>query len=188
MTKIGVTGHRFLADSEELITSIDHALEIIDEHFDPPFILLSRLAEGADRMVPYRAFARWQGAKLIVSLPLDVEEYMADFKTLSSKADFVNLMQLADEVLQPPEVNDRDESYQAAGNRVIDLCDVLIAIWDGAEAQGKWMTAELVALARKRKIPLVWVHAGNRISGTETPLYLGEEQGKIILENFDTMQ
>jgi hypothetical protein len=186
MTIIGVTGHRYLDESQKLIRSIDKALKLIETHYAPPFIVLSSLAEGADRLVPYRAFALWEAARLIVSLPLDVEEYMEDFNKLSSKADFINLMQLADEILQPPQIINRADAYQAAGNRVIDLCDVLIAIWDGAEAQGKGGTAEIVALAREREMPLIWIHAGNRIPGTETPVSLGKEQGKISLENFTT--
>jgi len=186
MTTIGVTGHRFLADTEKLVRSIDKALEIVEEHFDPPYIILSPLAEGADRLVPYRAFARWEGTQLIVSLPMDTDVYMEDFKTLSSKADFINLMQLSNEILQPPDAADRNGAYKAAGTRVIDRCDVLIAIWNGKESQGKGGTADLVALARKRELPLVWIHAGNRIPGTETPISLGDHQGKIELENFES--
>lgn len=183
MTTIGVAGHRFLDDSPKLIHSIDKALEIIGEHFDPPYIIISPLAEGADRLVPYRAFVRWEDARLLVSLPLDVEVYMEDFKKLSSKADFINLMQLADEIFQPPDTSSRDDAYKAAGERVIDLSDVLIAIWNGEDAQGKGGTAELVARARGKKLPLIWIHAGNRIPGTETPISLGDEQGKVTIEN-----
>lgn len=186
MTNIGVTGHRYLDDSQKLIRSIDKALKIIKTHYAPPFIVLSALAEGADRLVPYRAFALWEESRLIVSLPLDVEEYMEDFKKLSSKADFINLMQLADEILQPPQVTSRADAYHEAGKRVIKHCDVLIAIWDGAEAQGKGGTAEIVALAREREMPLIWIYAGNRIPGTKTPVSLGKEQGKISIENFTT--
>jgi hypothetical protein len=184
MTKIGVTGHRFLADTEKLIQSVDKALGVIEEQFEPPYILLSPLAEGADRLVPYRAFARWHSARLVVSLPLDVEEYMEDFKTLTSKADFINLAEMADQFLQPTGGIDREDAYQAAGFRVIDLCDVLIAVWDGLKTQGKGGTAEMVARAREKKTPVIWIHAGNRMPGSTSPISLSEEQGKLTLENF----
>lgn len=185
MTRIGVTGHRFLAETDKLTQSVDRALAVIEGQFDPPYILFSSLAEGADRLVPYRAFARWEGARLVVTLPLDIEDYLQDFKTLSSKADFVNLMEQADKILQPPEKTTREKAYLAAGLRVLDLCEVLIAIWNGSKAQGKGGTAGIVAKARKEKKPLIWIHAGNRILGTTTPISLGEEQGKITLENFN---
>ena len=92
MTIIGVTGHRFLANLDKLVHSVDKALALIEAHYDPLYICLSALAEGADRLVPHRAFARWEEARLIVPLPLDVDDYMQDFKTLTSKADFINLM------------------------------------------------------------------------------------------------
>ena len=185
MTKIGVTGHRALANLDKLVHSVDQALALIEAHFDPPYICFSALAEGADRLVPYRAFARWEEARLIVPLPLDVEDYMQDFKKLTSKVDFLNLMELAEEILPPPEASNREGAYQAAGSYVVQNCDVLIAIWNGAKAQGKGGTAEIVDQARLLKLPLIWIHAGNRVPGTETPISLGEEQGKITLENFD---
>jgi len=183
MTKIGVTGHRFLAKLDKLVHSVDQALALIEAHCDPPYICLSALAEGADRLIPYRAFARWEEARLIVPLPMDVDEYMQDFKTLTSKADFINLMELAEEILPPTDVSNREDAYQAAGYYVVQNCDVLIALWDGAEAQAKGGTAEIVNKARQMKLPLIWIHAGNRIPGTETPISLGEKQGKITLEN-----
>ena len=186
MTKIGVTGHRVLTNLDKLVHSVDQALALIEAHCDPPYICLSALAEGADRLVPYRAFARWEEARLIVPLPLDVEDYMQDFETFTSKADFINLMELAEEILPPPEAANREDAYQAAGFHVVQNCDVLIAIWDGAEAQGKGGTAEIVTTARQMKHPLIWIHAGNRRPDTEKPTSLGGEQGKITLENFDT--
>ncbi len=185
MTKIGVSGHRFLADTEALFRSVDRALDIIDAHFDRPYIVLSSLAEGADRMAANRAFAHWEDARLVVSLPLDVEDYLQDFKTRSSKADFLKLMARADSILQPPAAFAREDAYLAAGARVVELCDVLIAVWDGARAQGKGGTADIVAQAREKERPLIWIHAGNRIPGTTTPVSFGREQGLISLENFD---
>jgi hypothetical protein len=40
----------------------------------------------------------------------------------------------------------------------VDRCDVLVAVWDGAEARGEGGTAEVVARARKL-VPVVWVPA-----------------------------
>lgn len=187
LTTIGITGHRFIDESSKLIRSVDKALKIIEDHFDPPYTFISSLAEGADRLVPYRAFARWEDARLIVSLPLEIEDYMQDFSSLSSSASFINLIELAEEILQPAETTvDRDMAYQAAGKRVLELSDVLFAVWDGMEAQGKGGTAEIVACARELEMPILWIHAGNRLPGTEKPVSLGNEQGKITLENFRT--
>jgi hypothetical protein len=37
---------------------------------------------------------------------------------------------------------------------------VLIALWDGQPSRGKGGTAEIVAYARQRGIPVVWIDAG----------------------------
>lgn len=184
MTTIGVTGHRFLEDIECLTVSIDRAFEIIEDRFVPPYTLVSSLAEGADSIVAERALARWEKTRLIVSLPLDIDDYLEDFSTVSSKAGFLNLLQIAGEILPPPVVSTRQEAYSAAGDQVIERCDVLIALWDGKEAQGEGGTGEIVAAARERGLPLIWIQAGNRIPGTETPTTLGQSQGRISLENF----
>ena len=61
-------------------------------------------------------------------------------------------------------------------------CDVLLAVWDGQEAQGLGGTGEIVARARGLGKPVVIVRAGNRLPGTEDPTTLGEEQGRVMLE------
>jgi len=91
---------------------------------------------------------------------------------------------LADEILFVPKVSSREGAYQAAGERVVEMCDVLIALWDGQKGRGKGGTGEIVAYARKKSLPLVWIHAANQIPGMDLPVSTGEEQGKITLENF----
>lgn len=186
MTKIGITGHRFLREIEKINRGIDDALQIVEDHFPEPFILFSSLAEGADRLVVSQALDRWESARLVISLPLPVAEYINDFESESSTNTFLDLMSNAVDVLKPPDASRRDQAYALAGQRILDLSDVLIAIWDGQLPQGEGGTGEIVALAREREHPIVWIHAGNRIPGTTIPLSLGEEQGKLSLENFNS--
>jgi len=47
---------------------------------------------------------------------------------------------------------------------------------------GAWRKG--VAEARRRGLPLAWVHAGNRRPGSEEATSLGEEQGRLTLERF----
>lgn len=66
---------------------------------------------------------------------------------------------------------------------MLDHCDVLVTIWDGQELQGQGGTGGTVTAARRRGLPIAWVHAGNRKPGTEEPTSLGEEQGTVTFEN-----
>jgi hypothetical protein len=58
-----------------------------------------------------------------------------------------------------------------------------MTIWDGREAQGSGGTADIVERARKRGLPIAWVHAGNRKPNSHEPVSLGDEQGLVTFEN-----
>jgi hypothetical protein len=73
---------------------------------------------------------------------------------------------------------------ESAGLYVLVHCDVLLAVWDGRGAQGRGGTGGIVAEARRRGLPLAWVHAGNRVLGTARPTSLGAEQGRVSFERF----
>lgn len=184
MVAVGVTGHRFLADLERLTAGVEVALDRIEQAFpSEPLTVISPLAEGADRLVVQRVLAR-PGAQLVVPLPLPKSDYSADFESTSSREEFMDLLAQADEVVALPPAINRDQAYATAGRYVLGHCDVLIAIWDGKPAQGLAGTSEIVALARAGGLPLAWIHAGNRLPGTDVPTSLGMEQGKVTFERF----
>lgn len=184
MITIGVTGHRFLAEVDKIMPAIDHALDKIEDDFgNRPLTILSSLAEGADRLVVQQAMKRGN-TSLFVPLPLPKDEYLSDFRSPSSQKAFLRLLEQAEEVITLPAASTREEAYQAAGLYILDHADILIAIWDGQGAQGTAGTGEIVAEARQRELPMVWIHAGNRKPGTEQPTTLGEEQGVVTFERF----
>lgn len=184
MIAIGVTGHRFLAEVDKVAAGVDEALHRIEQAFPgQPLTVISPLAEGADRLVAHRALARSR-ARLAVPLPVPQSDYMTDFESVESREEFLGLLDQADEVIVLPPAPTRDEAYEAVGLYVLDHCDVLIAVWDGQSAQGQGGTGDIVAQARQRGLPLAWIHAGNRRPGTQKPITLGEEQGKVSFERF----
>jgi hypothetical protein len=188
MITIGVTGHRFLAEVEKITPAIDRALDKVEEVFgNPPLRIISSLAKGSDMLVAQRALKRGTPS-LVATLPLLKDEYLSDFPSPSSQEAFLSLLDQAEEVITLPAASTREEAYRAAGFYILDQADVLIAIWDGERAQGTGGTAEIVAEAHQRGLPIAWVHAGNRIPGTEQATTLGEEQGSITFEGFPCHQ
>jgi hypothetical protein len=180
---IGVTGHRVLTDVERLNAGVDEALFRIEAAFPRrPMRVLSSLAEGADRLAVERALARHR-ARLVAVLPLPRCDYLADFTAPYSRQEFLRLIEQADPVVELPEIASRDEAYEAAGLYVLDHCDVLLALWDGRQAQGQGGTGAIVAEARRRCLPIAWVHAGNRRVETAEPSSLGPEPGTVTFEN-----
>lgn len=179
---IGVTGHRFLVGVDEIASGVDEALRRIEAAFPGRSLaVVSPLAEGADRLVVERALARRQ-TRLIVPLPLSIDDYAQDFHSLASREAFHALLLQADEVIEMPPAPSRNAAYEAVGRYVLARCDLLVAIWDGQEARGRGGTAKVVALARERGLPLAWVSAVNHRPDLLPSSDI--EQGVLKLERF----
>jgi len=160
---IGVTGARTLEDATLLGSRVESVLadlqEMVGRRSVAPvqYVILSPLAEGADRLVAWKALEILQ-ADLEVVLPLDERDYIDDFDSPESKAEFSELHALAWRVTQVEPVANRAEAYEMAGHYVVDHCDVLIALWDGQPASGRGGTAEIVTYARRQRRKLYWIH------------------------------
>ncbi|MBE9473328.1 MAG: hypothetical protein IMY85_00450 [Chloroflexi bacterium] len=184
MVTIGVTGHRQLNEVEQISSGVDEALHKIKETFPGENLtIISPLAEGADRLVVWRAMEN-NVVHLVVPLPLEISDYMLDFNSISSKAEFVTLLEQAAQVIELPAEEIREASYLAAGLYVLDHSDVLIAVWDGQPARGLGGTGQIVAAARKQKMPLAWVFASNHNQDTSSPTTPDKSPGDVTFENF----
>jgi hypothetical protein len=156
--RVGVSGHRLLADPAAVAVSVDRVLDRLALGLD--VVAVSSLAEGADRIVAARVIAR--GGRLEAVLPLPSDDYARDFVDAGSRAEYADLLATADPVtVVPPDPADpsREAAYARAGSAVLDACDVLLALWDGAPARGRGGTAEVVAEARAagRRVEIVTV-------------------------------
>ncbi len=130
------------------------------------YTIYSALAEGTDCLVA-EAVLEHPSARLEVTLPLTKEEYEKDFMTESAQNRFRDLLKKAESVsvIKPPkqtgtptpeEIQDhRNESYLRAGQQIVRDCDLMIAVWDGKEAQGKGGTGDVVRYARETGKPMI---------------------------------
>jgi hypothetical protein len=185
MIRVGVTGHRFLAELDRVEVGVELALKAIEKAWPGEHLtVLSALAEGADRLVAQTVLAR-SDARLVAVLPLAKDDYMTDFGSPESKSEFVAFLDRAVSVVEGDGAATREEAYEACGRSILEQCDVLLAVWDGQDAQGQAGTGRIVALAREQGLPVAWVHAGNRRPGTNEPTSLGDEQGRVTFERFD---
>lgn len=163
---IGVTGHRVLPHYELTAKSIREVITKIEEsdieggHKISKLVILSPLAEGADRLVAKEVLKRPESS-LEVALPLEAADYIKDFHTEESKSEFNELMNQADKVHNMPLKDTRHEAYEAAGHFVVDNCDIVIAIWNGNTPNGKGGTSTIVAYARQQEKPLYWINTEN---------------------------
>jgi hypothetical protein len=170
--RLGVTGHRTLSNTAVLQAAIREAVAMIlaalpeAKAIASPLTIVSPLAEGADRLVA-RTILEDPQAQLEAVLPLAIEDYLEDFATQASRDEFqmllgraVRVILLRQKLLRcghvESELSDlRLDAYLAAGNYVVDHCDVLLAVWDGAPARGRGGTAEVVKYARDMQRPVL---------------------------------
>ncbi|HLG96952.1 MAG TPA: hypothetical protein VKX49_11630 [Bryobacteraceae bacterium] len=154
---IGVTGHRDLRqhDLPHLEKLVRHVLGRLRERYpSTPLVVLSPLAEGADRLVARAGFAF--GARLVVPLPLPAALYEQDFEEPGSVDEFRALLAQAEcSFVLPPEPDlaairnpglERDRRYELAGSYVVQQSQIFIALWDGVESGKVGGTSAMVKL------------------------------------------
>lgn len=150
MISYGITGHQKAPKA---------AWELLDLRLsellnDPPFVAVSSLAVGADQRFALAALSR--GGELSVVLPS--LGYESSMETEEDRSRFQHLLAAAAKIEQLEYPRPSEEAYLSAGRRVVDLCDVLVAVWDGQPARGKGGTADAVNYAREmgKRVEVVW--------------------------------
>jgi len=164
---IAVTGHRSIADVESVSARVGQAIDhLLAASGASTFALWSSLAAGADRIAATGALDR--GSALHVVLPLPPDDYAHDFP--DSVDEFRALLARAATIEVVAPTSSRDDAYLAAGQRVLEAAEALLAVWSGQAARGRGGTAEIVAAARAADRPLAWVHCAN---GDDEPCVAG---------------
>ena len=148
---VAVTGHRDIPadDMPVLAAAVSAQLRRLSaQHPNSPCLLLSALAEGADRLVARCAVdAGWS---LGVVLPLAQADYEADFRDEQSVAEFRGLLASAAWCRDISSASvSRPECYSALGEWLARRSQVLIALWDGGPGNGPGGTAEVVRRFRQ---------------------------------------
>jgi hypothetical protein len=156
LRRIGVTGHRALPDDPAFVAAVERVVIGLLDGKRADVVIVSALAEGADRLVPEIILAH-ADAGLEAVLPMEPARFEGDFPTAVSRAAFRALLARAGEIRVVPPRPTRNESYEAAGLAMLARIDCLIAVWDGQPARGRGGTAEIVAHARARGLPVLWL-------------------------------
>jgi hypothetical protein len=198
--RVGVTGHRDLDEKtcddlrprvhakleqiKRLVEQVaSESKEIYDNHAAVILRAISPLAEGADRLFAEEALTLQY--QLEAPLPFDYHEYRNDFQTVASKRRFDELLKKAGAVFElDGSRQDAPAAYATLGSLVLDQCDILIAVWDGQAAKGAGGTAEVVARARLRGIPVLCLHPHSHDRDT---IYADatEDAGRVTSDRLD---
>ncbi len=162
---LGVTGHRTMpSGSVSLLRNAvaEECRKLAADYPNTPFLLLSGLAEGADRLVADVALKELRECALIAVLPMPAADFERDFQTEASRAEFAGLLGRAQAVvtIETPASGDwradgepRNEQYAKVGAAIAEHAQVLFALWDGQPSRGTGGTADVVAWFRRGYAP-----------------------------------
>jgi hypothetical protein len=159
--------------------------------------IVSALASGPDQWVAKEAIGL--GFELQAVLPFDRYEYLKDFTAESDISNYHQLLEKAKAVLELDGKVKTDisgnrkpdnQSYEAVGRALLNQTDLLIAVWDGKEAQGRGGTGQVVREALQNGIPVIgipWDSAeGWRVR--KSPWHLYEEAADLAGDNDRLME
>lgn len=145
-TRLAITGHRGL--SVELEAEIDRMIRAaVAENGSVAGV--SCLADGADAVFAQAVLDA--GGALVAVLPASrYRETLPD----AYRPVYDTLLARAGKVVQLKYATPDPHAYMEAGMRMVDESDALLAVWDGLPGRGPGGTADVVAYARSRGVPV----------------------------------
>jgi len=158
VTALGATGHQTIPPGAREFV-VDAVRDIL-RRAESPLLAVTSLAAGADQLVATELLRA--GGHLHVIVPSG--HYERTFATQVDLASFRSLLEAADAVTRLDYAEPSEEAFLAAGKRVVDDCEMLIAIWDGKPARGLGGTADVVRYAQDtgKAVSIVWPDGAGR--------------------------
>jgi hypothetical protein len=150
MTRIGITGHQRLEDPG-VWPWVARVMRDELARAAPPLVGVTSLAVGADQLLARLVLEK--GGQVHAVLPFAGIERSFSAEHLPEYHKLVE--QATVEVLDTPGTD--EDAYLAAGHRVVALSDLVLAVWNGKPAKGKGGTADVVAHAIERGVPLIHI-------------------------------
>lgn len=144
--KIGISGHQKL-DDDSAWDWVQIEFDKILKKFGEELIGVSSLAIGADQLFADAVLKR--DGNLHVIVPFD--GYELKFERGKDRENYFHLLNKAESVDVLEKEDSEEASYFAAGKKVVDTSDLLIAVWDGEPAAGLGGTGDVVRYAEQHK-------------------------------------
>ncbi|HML50648.1 MAG TPA: hypothetical protein PKD84_04450 [Propionicimonas sp.] len=151
MTTVGITGHQGIPD--EAMPYVRVGISEVLSSIEPPLYGVSCLAAGADQVFADSLLAA--SGELIAIIPC--ADYESTFDPVGIEG-YRNYLDSACEKVILDFDAPSEAAFMAGGEEVVSRCDRLVAVWDGKPSQGLGGTADVVALAHSRGVPVsvVW--------------------------------
>jgi hypothetical protein len=131
--KIGITGHRHLGDPTTQHSVREKLESLIRKHARPGDEALSGMAIGADHIFAEVALA----AELRLHAVIAGRGYETTFAPGDEREAVEALMRKASDITTVDFSEPSEAAFEAVGQRIVDHCDILVAVWDGKPARGR---------------------------------------------------
>jgi hypothetical protein len=158
LRRIGITGHQGLGRATAALVA--GALHEKLEQLGGPALGITSLAEGADQLFAEAVLE--SGGSIFAVIP--AAGYERSFEDPSALRRYHALRERAGQALELDYREPGEKAYWAAGQKVVELCDQLFAVWDGQPAGGLGGTADVVAFAREqgKTVTVIWPAGASR--------------------------
>lgn len=156
--RVGVTGHQGLpVQTRQLVAA---ALHDALAGCGPELVGVTMLGQGADQLFADAVLARGGRLEVVVA----AERYRDAFDDPEAQRRYDELIAKAHHIERLPNVESTEAAHMAGGQVVVDRSDLMLAVWDGKPARGLGGTADVVAYARQRGVPVevIWPKGATR--------------------------
>jgi hypothetical protein len=156
--RIAITGHRGLPAATERL--VDQAIrEQLAAYPGSDLVGVTNLADGADQLFAQAVLDA--GGQLDVIVP--AAKYR-DGLPKEAHATYDALLSQATRVHRVDRTESDEDAHMEASRVMLDRADRLFAVWDGKPARGYGGTADVVAEAKARGIPVrvIWPEGASR--------------------------
>jgi len=153
--RVGITGHQRLGDSKQWVQQEVCQLLVA---LPAPLIGISSLAAGADQLFA-NAILKQRG---LLEVVIPFAGYESTFSEDRDREEFHRLLKLSVRFETLERHGTDEEAYFAAGKKLIDVSDLVVAVWDGKPAAGLGGTGDVVKYASQQWKRIVHLNPNDR--------------------------
>lgn len=152
--RVGVTGHQERPGIDWSWVRMAVRSELLDQQ--NVTYALSSLASGSDQL-----FAK---VALELAIPVMAVIPIEDYEKYFNEEELIKYRRIITEceVLQLRYDGDSNQAFLQAGRLIVNQCDLLFAVWDGEEAEGKGGTGDIVQYAQSVHRPLIHINVTSK--------------------------
>lgn len=154
--RAGITGHQHIGQEETVAWVVENLSEVVAQYrIDHGF---TSLAIGADQLFAQILLQRGVAYEAV----LPCREIERTFQSQEDLKTYRYLLRNAAAIETLDFIEPADTAFLEAGKRVVDLSDIVIAVWNGLPAQSLGGTAAAVKYALDREKRVLHIHSVDR--------------------------